>query len=662
MRSRLSARSFSARRRVAWAAALLAGLAPAPAAAQSPAPVAPPFERTEDREPCSDYSPLRNAFFGDIHVHTSFSQDASVRGTRNTPRDAYRFARGERLGIQPFDEHGDPYTTVKLERPLDFAAVTDHAELLGEVHICRTPGLPGYDSWTCKLQRSAPGFAYFWMNSRVARATPIRFAFCGALGISCLEAALTPWTEIQLAAESAYDRTAECRFTTFIGYEWTGSRASNNLHRNVIFRNDRTLELPISFYEEYRPEGLWRELRRQCIDRGDGCDAIVVPHNSNLSSGLMFASKHLDLSAFTADDARARARIERLVEVVQHKGDSECRTGVDTSDELCGFEKLSFGNFAGKVLPFLGDVKQPGSYVRNALKEGIAQQARIGVNPYKLGLIAGTDTHVGTPGAVDERRHVNHAGRGEIVRERPPAGLQDDVEYNPGGLAGVWAEENSRDAIFAALYRREAFGTSGPRIPVRFFASFQPDWNPCEGGRFAERGYAEGVPMGSDLTGAPAPGGAPSFAVWAARDPGPPGRPGTPLQRIQIIKGWVEGNSVREVVTDIAGRAPGEASVDPLSCEQRGPGSDVLCGVWVDPDFDPRQHAFYYARVLENPSCRWNAYACNALGVACGDARSADDELFETCCGADTPRTLQERAWASPIWYTPPGARAQESP
>ena len=220
---------------------MLAFAAPSRASEESPPPL--PFERTEVREPCEDHDPLRNAYFGDIHVHTSFSQDASVRGTRNTPRAAYRFARGERLGIQPYDENGEPWVTVGLDRPLDFAAVTDHAELLGEVHICQTPGLPGFDSWTCRIQRSSPNLAYFLMNVRVSRANPIRFAFCGTLGVNCLEAALTPWTETQLAAEAAYDRSPACSFTTFVGYEWTGSRRSNNLHRNVIFRNDRTVEL-----------------------------------------------------------------------------------------------------------------------------------------------------------------------------------------------------------------------------------------------------------------------------------------------------------------------------------------------------------------------------------------------------------------------------------
>jgi hypothetical protein len=625
-----------------------------PAAAdRAERPEQPPYAVTESREPCADRDPLRSAWFGDLHAHTSFSQDASVKGTRNTPRDAYRFARGERLGIQPYDENGSPYATVKLDRPLDFAAVTDHAELLGEVHICRTPGLPGYDSWTCRIYRGSPNLAYLLMNMRVSRANPIRFTFCGALGVYCLEAALTPWTETQLAAEAAYDRTSACRFTSFVGYEWTGSRRSNNLHRNVIFRNERTVNLPISFYEESRPDGLWRELREQCLDRGDGCDAIVIPHNSNLSSGMMFTPKNFGLTPYTADDARDRSDMERLVEIMQHKGDSECSPFVSTEDELCGFEKLSFGNFAGKFISFMGDARKPGSFVRNALKAGIEQQATLGANPFELGIIAGTDSHVGTPGAVREDRHVNHAGRGKAVRAKPPAGLQDDIEFNPGGLAGVWAEENSRDALFAALYRREVFGTSGPRISLRFFASWRQPWNLCDGNSLAERGYAEGVPMGAQLRPPPREAVAPSFAVSALRDPDSPQKSGGKLQRIQIVKGWVEDGAAREAVYDAAGNPPGTAAVDTSSCEQSGVGSDSLCGVWVDPDFDPAQPAFYYARVLENPSCRWSAYRCNALGVDCSGGNSADSKLVKQCCDPSLPRSIQERAWSSPIWYTP---------
>jgi hypothetical protein len=433
---------------------------------QATSPEERAHEVTEVREPCADHDPLRNAYFGDIHVHTSFSQDASVRGTRNTPRDSYRFAKGERLGIQPYDERGDPYATVKLDRPLDFAAVTDHAELLGEVHICRTPGLPGYDSWTCGIYRGSPNLAYFVMNLRLVRANPIRSAFCGTLGISCLDAALTPWTEIQLAAEAAYDRTSACRFTTFIGYEWTGTRRSNNLHRNVIFRNDRTVQLPISFYEESRPEGLWRELRTQCLERGDGCDAVVIPHNSNLSSGLMFEPGSSGVRKLTAAAAASRSDSERLVEIMQHKGDSECSIGVDTEDELCGFEKLSFGNFAGKLIPFMGDEQKPGSFVRNALLEGIEQQAKLGTNPFKLGIVASTDTHVGTPGAVSEDRHVTHAGRGDAVRPTPPAGLQEDIEFNRALLRELGTAVGSlrRKRVRPARVRRR--GAHGCRPPA----------------------------------------------------------------------------------------------------------------------------------------------------------------------------------------------------
>jgi hypothetical protein len=365
----------------------------------------------------------------------------------------------------------------------------------------------------------------------------------------------------------------------------------------------------------------------------------------------MFKPSKFNLMPFTADDARTRGDIERLVEIMQHKGDSECTPGSETEDELCGFEKLSFGNFAGKYVPFLGDPEKPLSFVRNALKEGLVQEQKLGANPFKLGIIAGTDTHVGTPGAVREDRHATHVGIGDIERADPPTGLLDEIEFNPGGLAGVWAEENARDSLFAALHRREVFGTSGPRIPVRFFGSWEQGDDLCEAPDFVARGYAEGVPMGADLPKPPAEDVAPRFAVWSARDPGTENSPGTQLQRLQIIKGWVEGGETREVVYDIAGHPAGAAQVDEATCEQSGPGADQLCGVWTDPDFDPAERAFYYARVVENPSCRWSAHACNKLGVDCSDSSSANRKLFRSCC--DSERSVQERAWSSPIWYAP---------
>jgi len=357
--------------------------------------------------------------------------------------------------------------------------------------------------------------------------------------------------------------------------------------------------------------------------------------------------------SYSEADARSRSDIERLVEIMQHKGDSECSFGVDTTDELCGFEKLSFGSLGGKYIPFMGDSTARASFVRNALKIGIEQHARVGANPFKLGIIAGTDSHVGTPGAVVEDRHVNHAGRGKPVRSEAPAGLQDSIEFNPGGLAGVWAEENARDALFAALERREVFGTSGPRIPVRFFASWKPPGDVCGNGTLVERGYADGVPMGGDLPPRPPGAAAPTISIQALRDPGSARHPGTPLQRLQIVKGWVEDGAAREIVHDVAGDSAGRAIVDVYTCEQHGDGFDDLCAVWTDPDFDPAQHAFYYARVLENPSCRWSAHACNRLGVDCFDRGSASRELFGQCCDPDRPRAIQERAWSSPIWYEP---------
>jgi hypothetical protein len=264
-------------------AAVLAVAVIASLAARGEGPGA--FAVTETREPCARHEPLRTPFFGDLHVHTSFSQDASTQGTRNGPREAYRFARGEELGIQPYDEQGRAQRRLKLERPLDFAAVTDHAELIGEVEICRTPGLAGHDSWPCWIYREFPRVAYFLMNMKSSLHDPTRFAFCGVGGRLCLEASRVPWQEIQAAAEGAYDRSSACRFTSFVGYEWTGSLDTNNLHRNVIFRNERVPELPTSFFEASSAQALWQALRESCLARGNGCDLIVIPHNSNLSNG-----------------------------------------------------------------------------------------------------------------------------------------------------------------------------------------------------------------------------------------------------------------------------------------------------------------------------------------------------------------------------------------
>lgn len=624
--------------------------------AAEPGVAAPGAAATPPEAPCSDRALVRRPYFGDLHVHTALSQDASTQGTRNGPDDAYRFARGGEIGLQPF--RGDePLRRLRLARPLDFAAVTDHAEQLGEVAICRDPALGGHESWVCRLYRAWPRAAFFVMNTKASFfAEPTRFAFCGEDGTGCLDAAGSVWRGIQAAAEAAYDRSSSCRFTTFVGYEWTGATGSKNLHRNVIFRNETVPALPISYFEAYTPQALWRALRGECLDAGTGCDALTIPHNSNLSGGLMFLPLDESGEPLDAAGARERAAFEPLVEVMQHKGDSECLPGAGAPDELCAFEKLPYDSFGGKYVSWLGEPPRASDTVRGALLEGLVQEARTGANPFRYGIVASTDTHLGAAGGVEERSHPGHGGAGAPSGDALPVGLTDDLEFNPGGLAVLFAEENRREALFAAMRRRETYGTSGPRLVVRFFGGYGLADDLCDAPDFAARGYAGGVPMGGVLPPAPAGGPAsPAFAVWALRDPGLAGSPGTALQRVQIVKGWLEDGKPRERVVDVAGDPANGADVDRATCTPRGAGFDQLCSVWRDPEFDPREPAFYYARVLENPSCRWSAWQCLDAGIDCARPDTIAPG-FEACCRPDHTWRQQERAWTSPIWVSPAAA------
>jgi hypothetical protein len=624
-----------------------------PAPTATSIPVA--WERTEVRTPCADFNVTRNAYFGDTHVHTTYSIDAVVFGTLNTPRDAYRFANGEAIGLAPYDAMGNPARTIQLGRPLDFAAVTDHAEGFGIQSVCFLPGLPGYDSLICQQARAASSsgdaaLAQQFIGSVFARiidltAPPRSVCGAGPAYADCASRQSLFWQDLQAAAEEFYDRSSACTFTSFVAYEWTGTPAGANLHRNVIFRNAAVPALPVTYLEQQTPQGLWTTLKAQCQDSLARCDWLAIPHNSNVSNGRMFAPENADGSQLTAADAATRAAMEPLVEIYQFKGSSECRPGIDSADEVCGFELLQTTTLGGPRNPAQAFPRL--NFVRNALKEGLLEEQRTGVNPFRLGFVASTDTHNGAPGNVREDQFTGNRGVGDATPERQLSVIGDAIDNGSAGLAVVYAEENSRDALFAAMRRRETYATSGPRHQLRFFAGNYSD-KICEDPEFLATAYRDGVPMGAE-TGLENP----TFAVLAMKDPGDPGNPGTPLQRVQIVKGWIAANGqAEEKVFDIAGDANNGAAVDLATCTPTGPGFDTLCAAWKDPEFDPAQRAFYYARVLENPTCRWSTRVCNANGIDCSIPANVPGE-FAACCDASVPKTLQERSWASPIWYRP---------
>ena len=706
----------------------LAGLA----FADPPMPAAD-WTRTEVRADCASYNALRNAYFGDTHVHTKYSADSVLARNRTTVRDAYSFAQGGTVGLAPYDAFDNAGRLATIDRRLDFMAVTDHSEGFGEAKICLNPGYAGYDDPICSdlrdtftrnFQPTNPlpyAFVQFFLALNLPN--PQRFdGICGTPGWpDCATEAGLVWQDTQDAAAENYDLTAECKFTTFVAYEWSGNTGGNNLHRNVIFRNSHVPPLPISYYEQWKPEGLWSELKSQCIDPGNGCDVLAIPHNSNIGGGDlngkggMFSTLDSDGQALTAAEAATRASFEPIMEVFQVKGDSECRDGVaGTTDELCNFEKLSRETLTGSSSWLR--TYSPYAYARGALKRGLSLERKIGVNPFALGFVGATDTHNGVGGGVSEIDYgkIGFSGIADsepafiLAEGTPPSKVQN----NGGGLSVVWAEENSRDAIFAAMRRRETYSTSGTRPVVRSFAGRYPT-TLCDDPNFVAAGYDKGVPMGGDI--GPVRGkSSPRFAILAQKDNGTLERPGTPLQRIQVVKGWIDPSTgaTQEKVYDVAGDAQNGATVDEATCQESGPGSDRLCAVWEDPKFKPAEDAFYYVRVLENPVCRWSQRLCNELktcsvhltscskdptrtcttdaeceaanpgksslctvdypavctrdedcqhlgaGTTCGSTPAVDCSNPASlppgaveCCDSHIPHVIQERAVASPIWY-----------
>ncbi len=623
----------------------------------------------DEREPCRERNVLRNPYFGDLHVHTAISFDANIQGTRTRPGDAYRFARGEPIGLPPYDGSGSPTRTVTLDRPLDFAAVTDHAEFFAEVDICTDPSSPGYDSRTCTSFRAGDATAGNFGELTTILIAPERQArVCVTHPELCASREVAIWQEVQDAAEEHYDRSAECSFTTFVGYEWTGTAAGTNLHRNIIFRNRSVQRIPVSYVDAPRPEALWTRLEATCLDTGTPCDLVSIPHNGNLGGGQMFVPVAENGAPYTREESERRSRLEPLVEIYQHKGASECVRGVNhplaSEDELCDFEMLHPGLCTGAAtdppdcvdaceggaIGFLGTCIGPGDLARGSLRTGLSEWARSGGNPFMLGFIGSTDTHVSTPGLVREQGFPGHVGQSDddpSEQLRVPDGpLVRGLTASAGGLAVLWAEENSRDALFDAMRRRETYATSGPRIVVRFFAGWSYPSDLCASVDAIEQSYATGVPMGGELPTRPNGATAPTFFVSALRD-----ALGVPLAHVQIIKGWLEAGETHELVYEVAGDPANGASVDETTCTPIGAGADSLCTVWVDPDFDAAQPAFYYARVVENPTCRWSRHACNAAAVDCSAIDST--HALWACCDPAVSHVVAERAWTSPVWYLP---------
>ena len=617
---------------------------------------------TEVREPCDCRSEYRNLYFGDLHAHTTLSYDAYIWKTSTTPVQAYEFTKGGQLALTPLDSNGSDTRYVRLSRPLDFVALTDHQEFLAEYYLCTDKGSAAYDTPICQNYREGGAvnlleFALILLNLNTSPSHNEELCTVA----NCTQAAQEMWHTIVENAENAYDRSSACTFTAFPAYEYTRNTNVSDRNRNVIFRNAQVPVLPPSFMEQWVEQGLWEELNETCLQAENGCDCIAIPHNSNWANGNKFTPLDYGEPSSLEEQREAaalRARMEPLVEIQQHKGEMECKNGFEgvPDDPDCDFEEIREADF-----PDCGDTPGEGGgvaglgclsrydYIRNVLKLGLSEWVRTGVNPYKLGIVGGTDDHNGIPGKVEEYDYPGHMGINDDTAEERLGEVRTfplPYElYNPGGLTAVWAVENSRDALFEAFQRRETYSTSGPRITVRFFGGWEYPADMCEDDDFVVIGYERGVPMGGDLPARPDATSAPTFAVMAIKDPGVEGHPGADLQQIQIIKGWVDadGNEMEEIIV-VAGNPENGASVDTETCERIGEGWETLCAVWTDLDFDPDVPSFYYVRVIENPSCSWRQYDCNTF---------SEGERPESCSDPTTDTIIQERAITSPIWYEP---------
>lgn len=577
-------------------------------------------------------NPLREAYFGETHVHTAYSLDAYLGGARLTPDTAYRLAQGEKMTV-----NGQVHRIVE---PLDFAAVTDHAEYLGEMYSTMVDGAPGHDQDKLKELRSMTSIEdrETWFLNYVVKSnrsdTPQHPPFFAGP-----ETTKSAWVIELEATERNYHPG---KFTTIPAFEWSAAPKGGNLHRNVFFRDIRVPEIPMSYIEINREDGLWAWMGG--LEK-IGASVIAIPHNSNASKGMMFDPLDPQGRPIDAAYAKTRAHFEPLIEMMQVKGNSEVHRNFWAADEFANFENAdSMANYSGRVA-------KKENFVRYGLVKGLEYERTLGANPYKYGVVGGTDSHNGTPGDTDESNFKvgsHGAADGTVERRRTAevGGWIGGIDLNPGALAGVWATSNTRGAIWDAMKAKETFATSGVRIKVRMFAGFDlpgPDANPKA---MVENGYRLGVPMGGTLP-AVAPGEKRPlrFNVTAMKGP-----KDANLDRIQIIKGWIGADGTpQEKIVNIAwsgdrkigpdGKLPPVANTVDLKTAtySNSAGSPQLTGSWVDDEFEPTQYALYYARVLQIPTPRWSTY----------DAVRAKLPLLD-----GVPATVQERAWTSPIWYT----------
>lgn len=570
---------------------------------------------------------LPQLFWGDLHLHTSNSLDANLFNNFTLGPDvAYRFAKGEAVTLPDRRK-------AKLDRPLDFLMVSDHAEYLGVFSMIRRkdPRVAASETAT-KVSRFIVENPVFGPE-QIGKLSALLAG--DPLGVDpALRRAV--WDEVVDVAERMNDPG---RFTTFVGYEWGSMPGGNNLHRNVVFRDDpdRTKKiLPFSAIDSQEPEALWKFLAR--YERETGGEAFAIPHNSNLSNGLMFSLATSAGKPIDAAHARMRARYEPVVEVTQIKGDSETHPFLSPDDEFADYERWDKTNIAGtaRTLPSM----HAGSYARAALKNGLVLERLIGVNPFRFALIGSTDSHTSLATA-DEKNYWGktanmHLGsersRGEFIHSADPSGQATmNWEQAAAGYVGVWARTNTRGAIFDALRRGETYATTGPRIAVLFFGGWRYSEVDADSSNVARAGYVKGVPMGSDLPAAVAGRKAPTFLLSVAKDP-----VGANLERIQIVKGWLDAKD-----------APQEEVFDVEVAPDAGRGVRELSAVWTDPRFEPGEPAFYYARVLEVMTPRWNAH---------------DAKRFRRALEPGVRVQQQERAYTSPIWYRPPPSTGSKGP